>query len=185
MTSARWSRMILISCLIPIAIGISSGSSNAQTMANMPGFKPVIYGLPVSCTDVNGNPVYAEFGSAAPPVGNTAKSILAPNGDPVIVLDPNVQMFPRAILLFTYTHECMHHHLGHVVALYIQNQPVPTMEPDADCAAIKLLRDQNLISPQDVQAIAAYFYPNPPYPPFYPPGPVRAAHIVACYQQNP
>ena len=99
------------------------------------------------------------------------------NGTPVILLSPNVPSLAGPVQLFLFGHECEHHRLGHVIG-----NISASMEVDADCNAIQQLVRLQWIGPFNAQTIAAQFYPNAARPPVYPPGPVRAQHIMDCYQ---
>jgi len=145
-------------------------------IANVPGYNPVIYGLPVSCNDNNGMPVRFIFAN----VNDIAKSGMDQLG-PLMAFSPAAQNASPPLLIFFYAHECMHHALGHISMTYVQHiAPPPTLEVDADCAAAKLVRNQNLLTLQQIQMVASTLVNNPPMGP-YPAGPNRAQNIVDCY----
>ncbi len=156
-----------------VAIQVFACDAFAQLVSN-----PVLGGKPVYCTLPNGLPVF----STTAVMSDWAKVGTAPYPGPpgyvaVIYLNPKVlPNLPPPVQWFVYGHECMHHRLGHTFG-----NIKPSMEIDADCSAVKLLRDQGLLNQQTTQLVASYFQNNPPAPPFYPPGPQRAARILACY----
>lgn len=155
-------------------------SAQPAPIANVPGTNPVLYGLPVHCSDVNGVPVHFVFGN----INDIAISSLD-NAGPVMTFSTNAQTAPRPLLLFFYAHECMHHALGHIYNVLVLHQyPSQTREVDADCGAAKLVRDQGLVNSAEISYVASTFVNNPPIGP-YPAGPIRAQNIMNCYNNPP
>lgn len=76
-------------------------------------------------------------------------------GQPIIIINPNIynQLTP-SIAGFVNAHECAHHYYGHV---YNMTHRIPrnpfTDEFDADCFAVKFLRDTNQLSQVDFDQI--------------------------------
>ena len=137
---------------------------------------PVIGGIPLHCVFPSGVPVLTTMA----PINDwaAARVVPTPTGTvAVITLNPHiVPGLPAPVQWFLYGHECMHHLLGHT----LWNVTIG-LEVDADCQAVKLLRNQGFLNANSVQLVAAYFQNNPPQPPFYPPGPERAGRLRACF----
>lgn len=164
--------MIRLGFFAGIFLAAVSFSSAARSQpVGVPIASPVIGGVQVFCTLPNGAPVFTVFANA----GDAGKAGIF-NGVPVIYIHPFMMGQHWAIQRFLYAHECMHHRLGHSLGVvYMQ------MEIHADCEAIRMLRQQNLVNSQAVQIIASGFAGNSGFPPFYPPGPQRAQNILNCY----
>jgi len=179
-------RGVATSFFILLAAMVSSAqfaeTANAQTppLANVPGTNPIIFGVPVFCNDANGTPVSFVFGN----INQLALSQITPQGAPIMVFSPTAMTTPRPLLLFFYAHECSHHTLGHLIVWAQTGQMVPTAEPDADCNAATLVQQQGLLSQQDITTVANSVFPNPHFPPMYPAGPIRAQHILDCYNAS-
>lgn len=79
-------------------------------------------------------------------------------GQPIIIINPNIynQLSP-AIAGFVNAHECAHHYYGHV---YNMTHRIPrnpfTDEFDADCFAVKFLRDTNQLNQNDFEQIKGF-----------------------------
>lgn len=140
---------------------------------------PTVGGLVVHCTDANGVLVLSGRGA----ISDSAMSTIQ-NGAPVIIFGPSFSSQPALLQLFTYAHECGHHSSGDVVAAVIYRHDDWGREMTADRIGIRLMRDQLHITLAQAQWLASYFVRNPPIPPYYLPGPERAAWIVDCYKTN-
>jgi hypothetical protein len=144
------------------------------TAAQTPIASPMIAGVPVSCPV--GAVMVPTVVTANVPGGDIAFSTFI-NGQPVILLSPNLASYPPAIQLFTYGHECAHHKLLHAIGTVTID-----MEVKADCWSIQRMAQQGMADAATAQLIASFFYPNPGKPPMYPPGPMRAQNILSCFQ---
>lgn len=105
------------------------------------------------------------------------------NGQPVILIDPQVAMGSAEIRDFTILHECGHHMSGHTLpqGLMARGFMGNQQELDADCyAAQRATRAQS-------RAMSSYFQnvqgPTSPAP-GYPTGFQRAANIANCSGQG-
>jgi hypothetical protein len=177
--SSSPSRYILLALLVFFSNAFLQ--AQAPPISNVPGTNPLLYGLPVQCSDINGAPVYFVFGQ----INDIARSSMDPTGHPIMTFSPAAQNAPVPLLIFIYAHECMHHALGHIYTMYVLHQPPPqSLEVDADCGAAKLVRNQGLVTQQQIVYVASQFMQNPPMGP-YPAGPVRAQNIVNCYNNPP
>ena len=133
-----------------------------------------IAGQSVYCNDAHGLPVALV---PDPQLDNVGRAWVAPNGAPVISLNPHVlAMFPPAIQLFWYAHECSHHILGHTLRV-----PQPRDEMDADCRAIRGGRDQGWFRREDLHSMYDYFINNPGSPWGHLPGQQRLQHFANCF----
>lgn len=100
------------------------------------------------CVDARGIPV----ASVLRQTGDIAKATIAPDGSPVILYDTTVLgWLSRPTRLWMYAHECAHHALGHTLGMARPD----TMEQEADCWAIRTLRDRNLVDDRAVDMIAS------------------------------
>ena len=172
----RFLRRVVVLCFLAFAAKEELLFAQAP-IAGVPGYNPILYGLPVNCLDSGGAPVAFSFGV----INDIAKSSMGPSG-PIMVFSPAANTAPAPLLLFIYAHECGHHALGHI-RLFVQGlTPPPTYEMDADCFASKTVRNQGLLNLQQIQFVASTFQNNPPMGP-YPAGPVRAQNIVNCFLQ--
>ncbi|MDG0816247.1 M48 family metalloprotease [Bdellovibrio svalbardensis] len=105
------------------------------------------------------------------------------NGAPVILVNPQLmQNNSPGVNQFILAHECAHHRLGHIVSLTFNNYYPPTFEFDADCLAIKEMRNQNLLNQQIVsqiyQMIGGLMEDAS-----HPAGPRRVQYIQQCLNQ--
>jgi hypothetical protein len=161
---------IRLMLLVGVLCCVVPAQARAQLLAT-----PSLGGIPVSCSLPSGAPVL----TAIRPLGDVGRATVEPGlwgAVPVIVLNPGIVQLPAEVQWFVYGHECMHHRLGHALG-----NLTLSAETDADCQAIKLLRSQGLLTSHSITAVTSYFQDNPPRPPFYPPGPERAARMLACF----
>lgn len=134
----------------------------------------MIAGVPVNCMDAYGVPVMT---IPAPLMPDWGRARIEPNGLRVIYLNPTIlNVLPLSIRLFTYAHECAHHHLGHTYGFQQLSR-----EKDADCWAIRIGREQGWITPKVIDVMAHYFRGNPGSPWGHLPGPQRLQNFVNCY----
>jgi hypothetical protein len=143
-------------------------------LGQVPVISPTIAGMPVSCPV--GQVFVPTVFTPGIPGADVAFSTFV-DGQPVILLHPNVLAQPPALQLFMYGHECAHRKLLHALGTI-------TIDPElrADCWSIQRMAQQGLVNQDGAQAIAAVFFPNPANPPLYPAGPARAQNILACFQ---
>lgn len=158
--------MVVEMRILIVALGLVmiSAGGQAQTIA----------GEPVYCYDARGLPVVLR---SAPHLNDVGKAWIAPNGAPVIFLNPRVlSTLPRAVQLFWYAHECAHHVLGHTLGM-----PQMRSEMDADCWAIRTGRNQGWFLHRDLRSMYWYFINNPGSPWGHLPGPQRLQHFANCF----
>jgi hypothetical protein len=107
---------------------------------------------------------------------------MSPSGEPVIELNPTtIGQWPVKKQWFWYGHECGHHALGHGIGGW-----TPMNETAADCWAIRTMRQQSLLTRQELQQQIVPIVTSFPGSPFgHLPGPWRAAAMVACYDGMP
>lgn len=126
---------------------------------------PFVGGMPVFCTAFNNQPVALVSDHLLNDVG-AARNI---NGQLVIFMNPHVLLsLPNENQLFWYAHECAH------VNIRTVNEDL------ADCAAVKLGRQQGWLTAQGIQSLCTYFQGNPGDW-THSPGPVRCQKMAACY----
>jgi hypothetical protein len=98
---------------------------------------------------------------------------------PFIMLDEEVmRRLPGRLQTFFYLHECAHLTLGHYLSYS------PEHENEADCWAIHEGRDRRLFSRQDVVDFAPWLAKSRGDPFGHLPGPVRAAALLACFDES-
>lgn len=108
-----------------------------------------------------------------PTLNNVGVAHTMQNGQPVIVVNPNVVgPLPEYVRQFWYAHECAHHAL----------HPMQNSEISADCYAIKAIRNIGIISnPQQVAVLLNYISTLPGNGMTgHLPGPERAQNLYAC-----
>ena len=121
-----------------------------------------------------------------------AMSTVDSSKQPVIVVSRNTLSRTPAYGQFLMAHECCHHTLGHVerysgklggvgpqAFFYIQ-PALRQMELDADCCAVKLLRERNTAEGIDAARMTMLSFGNAPTGAHYPTGVERAENISAC-----
>jgi hypothetical protein len=154
-----------VRCALCATLLMAATSASAQVPPT------VLAGLPVACISATGQPVVSVF----QPLNDIARASTA-NGTPIILLNPQITALPGPVQWFVYAHECMHHQLGHALG----NMSL-SMEVDADCGGMKLVRNQGLVTAQTLGIVTSYYQNNPGLPPLYPPGPQRVARMIACF----
>lgn len=125
---------------------------------------------PLPCSSFTGIPVpYIQD----PTLNNVGVAHRMQNGQPIIVMNPNVVgPLPEFVRQFWYAHECAHHAL----------HPRQNSEVNADCYAIKAIRNIGLISNrQQVGFLLDYISTLPGnVTTGHLPGPARAQNLYAC-----
>ncbi len=150
----------------PIALAFALASSaSAQTWSG-PTFNPVIAGVPLYCTSYGGQPVAFVPNPTLNDVGRAL-----PGMPPRIELNPLVlaQLSPK-MQLFWYGHECAHHVLGPA-----------NSESNADCWAIKTMRNQGLLQQSEIPQLQQQIINTPGSMWGHLPGPARGGLFAACY----
>jgi len=157
-------KKILISILL-LSIGISESYSQWVGQGYNP-YNPIIAGVPVHCTSYIGHPVAFIPNFNLQDVGRAI-----PGYPPIIELNPNIlaQLTPK-MQLFWYAHECAHHVLGP------QNSEV-----NADCWAIKTLRNQGFILYNDIAQLQQQIVNTPGSVWGHLPGGQRATLFLNCF----
>lgn len=147
-----------------IALFMISTSTSAQWVDA--AYTPIIGGIQVNCTSNMGQQVVFVPNWNLPDVGRATPGI-----PPRIELNPNVlaQLTPK-MQLFWYGHECAHHVLGPA-----------NNEINADCWAIKTLRNTGLLAPFEVPHLQAQIANTPGSLWGHLPGPQRAVLFAQCY----
>jgi hypothetical protein len=128
-------------------------------------YQPMIGNIQGSCIAANGQPVPLISDHTLNDVGKADSW----NGQWVIFMNPHVLTYmPAENQQFWYAHECAH------VSL-------PTMNEDqADCAAVKIGRNQGWLSPAGINSLCYYFQGNPGDW-THSLGPVRCQNMTLCY----
>jgi hypothetical protein len=125
-----------------------------------------------------------------------AMSMLDANGKPVIVVSGLTLADKPAYGKFLMAHECCHHSLGHIGRYreglgHVGPQPffyiapqLAQMELEADCCAVKLLRQRreldSIASAEDAMAE----FGTQPTGAHYPTGLDRASHMAKCEAED-
>ncbi len=103
------------------------------------------------CWDVNNQPVRIQQTMA---IRQAAESTII-NGLPTILLHPQMMaQYPQDVQQFIVAHECSHHRQGHVVTHHYGRTLPLTSEFDADCMAVRTMKDLGLLNEyvlQDIQ----------------------------------
>ncbi len=140
-----------------------------------PEAEPVIGGVSVSCSDFRGVAVRT---TRMDDLGDVARAWVV-SRMPIITIDSKwMATLPDKMQLFFYFHECGHHTLGHI---YV---PTTSSENEADCWAVKRGRKEALFSREDVVSFAPVFAHSKGSRAGHLPGPERAKHLLACFD-NP
>lgn len=143
---------------------------------------PPITGYSGTCSDATGAPVYTDL---EPGTGDVAHSMIWPDGTRIITIYTGAfYTLPTLLQLFTYAHECGHHLSGDIVNSFVFHHDNMEREKNADRIGIRLMRDELNITPAQAQIVADYFRNNPPIPPYYLAGPLRAQWIVDCFNSS-
>lgn len=144
-------------------------ASPAPVMAQDGGMWSVnVAGAPLSCRDYYGTPVRIYVTSGLNNVGIATRTL---NGQPIIVLNPNVMArFSPTVQVWWFAHECGHHALG-----------PNNSETNADCWGIKIMRQQGfLYSYAQLGEFAVQLANLPGSRMGHLPGPQRAQAIAYC-----
>lgn len=130
-----------------------------------------VYAQPLPCSSFTGIPVpYIPD----PTLNNVGVAHRMQNGQPIIVINPNVVgPLPEFVRQFWYAHECAHHAL----------HPMQNSEINADCYAIKAIRNIGLISNQQQVGFLLNYISTLPGNVMtgHLPGPARAQNLYACF----
>ncbi|MDG9881900.1 hypothetical protein CSV86_020985 [Pseudomonas putida CSV86] len=167
--------------MIKLAILALVTTITTSTAIAVPQASPMIGGINVYCQLPNGMTVYTDLAVMNDVArAGTQPYPMPPGFIPMIYLNPQAMpLLPPPVQLFIYGHECMHHRLGHTLGNINLS-----MEVDADCTAVQLLKSQGLLDANTTQLVASFFQNNPPMPPFYPSGPERAQRILMCFNEG-
>ena len=134
-------------------------------------FTAPAFAQPLPCSSYSGIPVpYI----SDPTLNNVGVAHTMQNGQPVIVINPNVVgPLPEYVRQFWYAHECAHHAL----------HPMQNSEVNADCYAIKAIRNIGIISNrQQIGVLLSYISTLPGnIMTGHLPGPARAQNLYACF----
>lgn len=126
------------------------------------------------CTDFRGLPVASVLDYS---VNDVAVASLAPSGAPIIKYNPNaLSIYHPKTKMFWYAHECGHHALGHTFGTA---HPL-VREQQADCWAIRTLRQRSFFSDNDVNIVQSELSRIPFGDWTHLPGPQRAINLSAC-----
>jgi hypothetical protein len=141
--------------------------SEAQIMGPM--YSVQVGGLPMNCTTNSGVPVGIYSDTS---LNNIGIATTAPNGAPIIVLNPNVvAQYSPIVKQWWFAHECAHHALG-----------IWNSETGADCFGAKQLVQFGILN--NISQLQAFVYElaNLPGSPQsgHLPGPMRAMAIANC-----
>ena len=125
-------------------------------------------------------------------IAEQAASMTDTNGQPVIVVNLQTLREHPSYGRFLMAHECCHHTLGHVGKFrqglggvgprpffYIA-PALKQMELEADCCAVKLLRDRHEGGSIEVARTTMEAFGSSPTGAYYPTGDERAANILVC-----
>ena len=125
-------------------------------------------------------------------VEEQASSMTDSNGEPVIVINLATLREHPSYSKFLVAHECCHHTLGHVGKFRqglggVGPQPffyiapaLKQMELEADCCAVKLLRQRHETDGIQAAWSAMTAFGSAPTGAYYPTGDERAANILVC-----
>lgn len=126
---------------------------------------------PLPCSSFQGIPVpYI----ADPTLNNVGVAHRMQNGQPIIVINPNVvSPLPEYVRQFWYAHECAHHAF----------HPAYNSEMNADCYAIKAIRNIGIISNHHQVGVLLNYISTLPgnIMTGHLPGPARAQNLYACF----
>ena len=125
-------------------------------------------------------------------VAELASSMTDRRGRPVIVMNAATLRRDPSYSKFLLAHECCHHSLGHVANskkglghvgpqafLYIAPE-LKRMELEADCCAVKMLRERDDIDGVEAGQNAMAIFGTKPTGAYYPTGIERAENISGC-----
>ena len=173
-------KMALLVALAMAGVWLSSGSADAARMW-----------LPKA-----NNPYCDITTYMARELPEQAMSMLDRNGKPVIVMSAATLAAEPAYGGFLMAHECCHHSLGHVGRYreglgHVGPQPffyikpaLRQMELDADCCAVKMLRERQQAESISSAAQAMQVFGDAPTGAYYPTGLERAENIAKCASED-
>jgi hypothetical protein len=125
-----------------------------------------------------------------------AMSILDSNRKPIIVMSGTTLAAEPSYGRFLMAHECCHHSLGHVGRYreglgHVGPQPffyikpaLRQMELDADCCAVKMLRERQEAGGISSAEQAMQAFGEEPTGAYYPTGTERAGNIAKCASED-
>jgi len=129
-------------------------------------------------------------------VPEEGSSMTDSHGTPMIVVNANTLHDDPAYGDFLMAHECCHHSLGHVTKFkqglgqlgpqpffYIAPQ-LKQMELDADCCAVKLLKERHETASVEAAENAMALFGKNPTGAYYPTGEERAENIAKCAAED-
>lgn len=126
-----------------------------------------------------------------------ASSMTDRRGRPVIIVSSMMLRNQPAYGKFLLAHECCHHTLGHVAnakkglghvgpqAFFYIAPALKRMELEADCCAVKLLRDRNEVDGIEAGVTAMAKFGDRPTGAHYPTGNERVEKISSCAHLEP
>lgn len=129
-------------------------------------------------------------------VAEQASSMTDRSGRPVIVVNLRTLREHPSYGKFLMAHECCHHTLGHVgkfrdrlggvgpQAFFYIAPALKQMELEADCCAVKLLRERHEADSIEAARSTMVAFGAKPTGAYYPTGDERAANIVVCGSQD-
>lgn len=121
-------------------------------------------GMPLTCANYAGTPVYFSFDTSLSDVGMAFTGTTPPR----VVFNPIVMSnYSPLMQLFWWGHECGHHNVG-------------GNESAADCFAIKSMRNHGM-SPSGLNELQAQVVALAGDGSGHLPGPLRANHFASCY----
>ncbi|KHD87724.1 MAG: hypothetical protein OM95_12970 [Bdellovibrio sp. ArHS] len=142
------------------------------------GLQSIAYPGIDQCWDINNKPVSIQQTVA---LGQAAESNII-NGLPTILLHPQMMgQYPHDVQQFIVAHECAHHRQGHVVRVHFGGSLPITSEFDADCMAIKTLKDLGLLNAfvlRNIQTFLSSLHADATHPG----GTHRAQYAQQCAQ---
>lgn len=160
-----WIRLRTAVCVL-VVFGISIGPAQARQQLT---YQIYVSGVLMGCNTYNNYPV-AIFASHSVDqyIGVASKTY---NGKPYIILGPGfLNNVPPLAAQFWFLHECAHHAL----------HPSINSETNADCYAVRNLRNLGLVSSQyDLQSMLQSIYVLQGSSQHLP-GPARAQNIYNC-----
>lgn len=160
------------SFLAAVVMGLICACGGQSARANGLETDPVIGGIGVSCADFRGVPVRT---TRMTELGDVARAWIV-SRMPIIAVDTaRMASLPDKMQLFFYFHECAHHVLAHTYS------STTSSENEADCWSVKSGRKRGLFTRQDVIEFAPVFAHSRGSPAGHLPGPQRAAHLLACF----
>jgi len=130
-------------------------------------------------------------------VAEQASSMTDRLGRPIIIVSSLMLRDQPAYSKFLLAHECCHHTLGHVAnskrglghvgpqAFFYIAPALKRMELEADCCAVKLLRERDEIDGIEAGAAAMSNFGDRPTGAHYPTGIERAEKISSCARLDP